>query len=159
MQSIDNYINERLNPKHLGNIVKLKEGQVCDLGDISWSIDAQNASQTSLETSLWYCGVVNEKDVYTQHKILVFWSPNCEYIINVSHYSVTYDNPANYAWCVIKCASTPDQDPNKFYKSIYKNKFIDYIKANKDYELLEPKIEYDKTVADVLEQFKKMPKA
>ncbi len=157
MKSIDNYINERLNPKHLGNMVKLKEDQVCDLGDISWSIDAQNASQTSLETSQWYCGVVYEKDIYNKHKILLFWSPDCEYIISVSHYSVTHDNPAYYAWSVIKCACTPNQDPNKFYKSIYKNKFIDYILTKKNHELLEPKIEYDKTVADVLEQFKKMP--
>jgi hypothetical protein len=74
MKTIDNYITERLNPRHLGDTIDLKIGNVNNVpGLIRWKLGWRDFAGSS-----WSAAVMMT-DKWS-NPLLIFWSPDSTYI-------------------------------------------------------------------------------
>ena len=119
MKTIDNYISERLNPRHLG--VKYNFSEPISLkGNLSWEFISPAAGKFSINCDHWWCGVIDyySYSILPDHKALVFWSENSPWIFYL------YGPEAENYWGAI------EYDPLMKYKP--KESIIAYLNKSFD---------------------------
>lgn len=78
MKPIDNYINERLNPRHLGP--KYVSGSPCDvIGSPCWEFEAGGRKQR-LQTSDWKYVILSGM---SEASFLFFWSSSTNFVFEI----------------------------------------------------------------------------
>jgi hypothetical protein len=81
MKSIDNYINERLNPRHLGPTYV--PGSPCDvIGSPCWEFEAGGRKQR-LQTSDWKYVILSGTGKTFSASFLFFWSPSTNFVFEI----------------------------------------------------------------------------
>lgn len=94
MKSIDNYINERLNPRHLGHTIQIGIPIQIDSGEseIEWS---DGMDTINISSSKWHYGVIvlDNKD-----RAICFWTPAYDYVITNTYNSLKERGSQHKFW-------------------------------------------------------------
>jgi hypothetical protein len=108
MKTLNNYITERLNPRHLGNtdinqVIVLKGTLEWDLVDLLYGKGIHHV----FKSDKWCAGVISY-DPDPQDDILLFWSPESKYVPVLSRRNINNPTCSNqYPFHLIKLRKTP----------------------------------------------------
>ncbi len=98
MKTLNNYILERLNPRHLGKIYKLVANKPIKLdGILEWTIkDANSSNSLTFKSDDWYAGVWD--NAKWGIPILLFWTPGIDYVPYITKYDIKNYKFNSYPW-------------------------------------------------------------
>ena len=82
MKTIDNYINERLNPRHLGSLEYDFSKPFLIKDNIEWEFSSLVYGKHTINCNGWWCGVIDyySYSVFHDHKCLIFWSEDADWM-------------------------------------------------------------------------------
>ncbi len=153
MKTINNYINERLNPKHLGRQFFCIDKPTQVYGDTKFAWKWKGGKTSEYGGSNWMYGVYLDKSDLLS--TMFFWSKDCDYILWLNGASAKSDQTFN---------GIVEADPGLTGKTneVYKN-FLEYCKnffcaglTPLGLHPIDGDIEYSDNIKTLIEQFAKI---